>query len=293
MNSIAPTSATKTFSRGCLIYLAVGITTFMIVFMTAAVITYLMPKKFVSNAIIQVRPFTQMGQSITPQFFVTESEVIKSNLTLKPVVQKLELLEKWMTPEDQAISILQSTLRLQHIRGTDLIEINVLHQDPEQARDIAMEVYRSYKLRREEKAQEEIKNFHAEMEKAVLDQHDLVAEKRKLRDHTLRRAPYHPGDSSIATPPLDGKVLQIQREAQIEFETQQALLERMREKLAMERMNSKLVSLVELHEEPLVAQFPSSPNVNLNLIMGATLGLIFGCGMALFVRLVFGRKISG
>jgi uncharacterized protein involved in exopolysaccharide biosynthesis len=264
----------------------------MIVFMTAAVITYLMPKKFVSNAVIQVRPFIQMGQSITPQFFVTESEVIKSNLTLKPVVQKLDLIHQWMMTEDQAIELLRSSVRVQNIRGTDLIEIKVMHTDRALARDMAMEVYRSYKQRREDKAQEEIKNFLTEMEKAVLDQHDLVEEKRKLRDHTLRRAPYHPGDSSIATPPPDSKVLQIQREAQREFETQQALLERMREKLAMERLNTKTFSIIELHEAPVIGQFPSSPNVNLNLIMGATLGLIFGCGMALFVRFVFGRKIS-
>jgi capsular polysaccharide biosynthesis protein len=283
----------KSSSRGCLLYSGIVIVTFLLVFFSACVITYVMPKKFESTAVFQMRPAAYQKSPITPQYLATEFEVIRASLTLKLVVQNLDLTTNWNMTEEDAIAVLRGIVHAQNIRGTDLIQISVKHTGAEDARDIAKEVYEAYKKRREDKESEMLADSLKEMEKAVLDQSDLVEEKRKLRDHTLRRAPYHPGDSSIATPPPDSKVLQIQREAQIEFETQQALLEKMREKLAEGRANQSARSVIELHEEPIVAQYPSSPNVNLNLIMGATLGLLFGLLMALFVRVVFGRRISG
>lgn len=270
----------KSSSRGCLLYSGIVIVTFLLVFLTACVITYVMPKKFESTALVQVRPSTYQKDPITPQQLATEFEVMRANLTLKLVVQNLALTTRWNMTEEDAIAVLQGIVDAQNIRGTDLIQIKVKHTDPEHARDIAEEVYRSYKKRREDKEREVIEDSRKEMEKAIVDQADVVEEKRKQRDNLLTRSN---GNAS------DPTVLEVQKE----LETQMALLEKMREKLAMERLNSKFVSLVDLHEAPLVAQFPSSPNVTLNLIMGATLGLLFGLLMALFVRVVFGRRISG
>lgn len=270
----------KSSSRGCLLYSGIVIVTFLLVFLTACVITYVMPKKFESTALVQVRPSTYQKGTSTPQQLATEFEVIRANLTLKPVVQKLDLSTNWNMTEEDAIAVLRGIVDAQNIRGTDLIQIKVRHTSGEQARDIAKEVYRSYKKRREDKEREVIEDSRKEMEKAIVDQADVAEEKRKQRDNLLTRSN---GNAS------DPTVLEVQKE----LETQMALLEKMREKLAMERLNSKFVSLVDLHEAPLVAQFPSSPNVTLNLIMGATLGLLFGLLMALFVRVVFGRRISG
>ena len=270
----------KSSSRGCLLYSGIVIVTFLLVFLTACVITYVMPKKFESTALVQVRPSTYQKGTSTPQQLATEFEVIRANLTLKPVVQKLDLSTNWNMTEEDAIAVLRGIVDAQNIRGTDLIQIKVRHTSGEQARDIAEEVYQSYKKRREDKEREVIEDSRKEMEKAIVDQADVVEEKRKQRDNLLTRSN---GNAS------DPTVLEVQKE----FETQMDLLEKMREKLAMERLNSKFVSLVDLHEAPLVAQIPSSPNVTLNLIMGATLGLLFGLLMALFVRVVFGRRISG
>ena len=65
--------------------------TLLLVFMTASVITYVMPKKFESTATVQVKPRTpgitvlgrEMTESsgsglMTQQFFATEFEIIKS-----------------------------------------------------------------------------------------------------------------------------------------------------------------------------------------------------------------------
>ncbi len=270
----------KPSSGGCWLYSSIVLITFFLVFMTVCVITYMMPKKYESNLIYQVRPSPRLLQTITPQFFATEFEVIKANMTLKPVVQRLDLAKKWNMTEDDAIAVLRGIVSSQNIHGTDLIQIKVRHTDPVQARDIAKEVFDSYKKRREDKEREMLEDSLKELEKAIVDQADVVEEKRKQRDNLLTRSN---GNAS------DPTVLEVQKE----FETQMALLEKMREKFGMDQLILRNISIIELHEEPLVPQYPSSPNVTLNLIMGATLGLLFGLLMALFVRLVFGRKISG
>lgn len=403
--------------------------TLLLVFMTAAVITYVMPKKFLSTAVVQVKPSTRVGVALgnenagtsimTPQFFATEFEVIRSQLTLKYVVQRLSLMTRWNMTEEESLGTLRGIVDAQNIRGTDLIQISVKHTGAEDARDVAKEVYEAYKKRREEKERMIAEEGMKELEKAVLDQSDVVEEKRKQRDNLLRRAPAMIRDSITGVNGANGiqgmqtmlesqveasttllaeidstiktidtlnadeviryaanlesagqdlkslypeyqsqerllsgllkngygpnhpnvlsqkgtvdslykqlqasvvsfkESLRLKRETkaieledlkkrltevkevavnnvilmtniqgvQKEFETQQEMLDRMREKLSMDRINLKQPqNIIELHEEPLVAQFPSSPNVSLNLILGAVVGLIFGIGIAFFLE---------
>jgi succinoglycan biosynthesis transport protein ExoP len=403
--------------------------TLLLVFMTSAVITYVMPKKYQSTAVVQVKPSTRMLQPfgnenlganpMTPQFFATEFEVIRSQLTLKLVVQQLNLMTRWGMTEEDAIGALRNIVDAQNIRGTDLITIMVKHTGPVDARDVATEVYEAYKRRREARESEAAEEGLKELEKALLDQSDFVEEKRKQRDNLLRRAPAmirdtfsnNQGSNGVqglqsmlesqveatrtAISEIDSQIntigrlnadeviryatnmensgqelkslypdyqtqerllkgmqvqglganhpavkaqaatvaslfkqlqagvvsfkesLQLNREtkvadladlqkrlveikelgithtilmysiqnAQNEFETAQAMMDRMKEKLNTERINIKQPkNLIELHEEPLVAQFPSSPNVTLNLILGALVGLFFGVGIAFFLE---------
>jgi capsular exopolysaccharide synthesis family protein len=403
--------------------------TLLLVFMTAAVITYVMPKKYESKAVVQVKPSTRVGVALgnenavttpmTQNFFATEFEVIRAQLTLKFVVQRLSLMNHWSVTEEQALGTLRGIVDAQNIRGTDLIEIRVKHTEAKDARDIAKEVYEAYKNRREEKERLIAEQGMKELEKAVQDQSDVVEEKRKQRDGLLRRAPVLIRDTltgvdgsagiqgmrsmlesqvEVATTRLSeldatilsidkldstevmryaanmeeagadlkslypefqeqertlksmevqglgpnhptvksqrGSVeslkaqlhasvvsfkesLKIKRQSQVteleslkrrfeefkeisvknvilmteiqdshkQFESAQQMLDRMREKLNVDRINLKQPqNIIELHEEPIMATFPSSPNVTLNLILGAVVGLIFGIGIAFFLE---------
>ena len=270
----------KPSSGGCWLYSSIVLITFFLVFMTVCVITYMMPKKYESTLIYQVRPSPRLHQTITPQFFATEFEVIKAHMTLKPVVQRLDLTRKWNMTEDDAIAVLKGIVSSQNIRGTDLVEIKVKHTDPVQARDIAKEVFLSYKKRREDKEREIMADSLKGLEQAIVEQTDVVEEKRKQRDKLITRSNGNGNDPAL---------LEVQKQ----FETQVSLLEKMRERLAEGQAYQSAISVMILHEEPLLPQYPLSPNVNLNLIMGASMGLLFGLLIALFVRVVFGRKISG
>lgn len=166
--------------------------TLLLVFMTASVITYVMPKKFESEATIEIRPRTggmsigfgsrdsSAGSIMTPQFFGTEFEKIKSSNSLSKVVDNLQLVNTWGCNKESAIGILKGIVNTQNIRGTDLISIRVRHTSKEDARNITMEVAKAYKEYRSEIENGDSTKALYELNKAVRNQEDKVEERRKV-----------------------------------------------------------------------------------------------------------------
>jgi polysaccharide biosynthesis transport protein len=164
--------------------------TLALVFMTASVITYVMPEKYESTAVIQVKPRGKAFESLdgvtssrmammTPQFFGTEFEIIKSQSSLIRVIKKLELVNKWEVSAEQALEILKSIVRTENKRGTDLIEIVVRHTDKDDARDIAAEVAEAYREYRSELENESLNKGINELKRAVQVQEDETQEAYK------------------------------------------------------------------------------------------------------------------
>ncbi len=173
--------------------------TLMLVFMTAAVITYVMPKKYESQAVIEVKPRmagmsplgAQMTEStgagrMTAQFFGTEFEKIKSRNSLSKVVENLQLVNRWNVDKETALSILKGIVNTQNIRGTDLIAIRVRHTNKVDARDIADEVARAYRAYRTEIETRDADRQLQELNKAVQEQEDKVEERRKVLSTIVR-----------------------------------------------------------------------------------------------------------
>ena len=173
--------------------------TLLLVFMTAAVITYVMPKKYESEATIEVKPrgtgMSPFGgreidiegpNRMTAQFFGTEFEKIKSSNSLSKVVDNLELTNKWAVDKETAIRILKGIVNTQNIRGTDLISIRVRHTDKEDARNVTAEVAKAYKAYRTEIESRDADKGLVELNKAVRDQEDKVEERRKLLGTIVR-----------------------------------------------------------------------------------------------------------
>lgn len=407
--------------------------TLLLVFMTAAVITYVMPKKYESEAVIEVKP-RQAGMSplgahmtetsgatrMTPQFFGTEFEKIKSRNSLSKVVDNLQLVNRWNVDKEAALGILKGIVNTQNIRGTDLISIRIRHANKVDARDIAEEVARAYKEYRAEIEGRDAERQLQELNKAVRDQEDKVEERRKVLATIVRNKGiiykgqdsfYNQGgvdedegarkslqsyyeieqeklqlesqissllkydsddlmlyagglnlpDNVIRTlypqyqeakRHLDGlkisglgdrhptvlvamdqignmkrqldegvvtlratlqaqldlatnrlKTMEVMKDetreeaikrgldaqdyvdAKKDFETDQKLLQIMREKQIGENISRKIASeSVEVHDPPVISNSPVSPNVTLNLVLGAVVGLIFGVGIAFFLE---------
>lgn len=155
-------------------------------FLIAGMIAYVMPRKYESRAVVQVNPSHRLAMTpsgdllqsqMTPQFFATQFEVIRSQATLAMVAEKLNLANRWNTSVEDAIVKVSAIVNAQNIRGTDLIAINVMHTGPEDARDIAREVYEAFKARRLQGDKEMANKYLGELEKALQNQSDIVEKK--------------------------------------------------------------------------------------------------------------------
>jgi capsular polysaccharide biosynthesis protein len=111
-------------------------------FVAAGALTYVMPKKYEAEAIVEVIPAN--GSAITPAFLGNQCQAIKSSAALTAVSQELELPNKWMTDGETAVGILKAIISTQNIRGTDLIAIKVRHTNPEDAVGITYAVILNY-----------------------------------------------------------------------------------------------------------------------------------------------------
>ena len=405
--------------------------TLLLVFMTAAVITYVMPKKYQSSATIEVKPrertidalgggLQASGSSMTPQFFGTEFEKIKSRNSLSKVIDNLDLVNKWGIDRETALNILKGIVSTQNIRGTDLIQIQVRHTNKEDARDITAEVARAYKEYRTELESKSIEKGINELKKAVREQEDKVEERRKILTTISRTKDIiYRGDSSFGGQTgldedqeanyalklfndLEAEKMQLQSQidsllkydseqlliyasglnlpdniirtlypqylelkrqidglrasglgkrhptiisqtrileamkddleegvvnlrtrlqgqlemakerlakvevkkteskrdalernidtqdyidAKRDFETDLALLENMKLRLITEEISEGLPNeTIVVHDDPVISDSPVSPNVTLNLVLGAVVGLVFGVGIAFFLE---------
>lgn len=406
--------------------------TLLLVFMTVSVITYLMPKKYESYATIEVKPRERTiealaegrmsGPTMTPQFFGTEFEKIKSRNSLARVIDSLGLVKEWGMDREEVFSILKDIVNTQNIRGTDLISIRVRHTDKQDARDITAEVAYAYKDYRTDLENKSFKIGINELRNAVRDQGDKVEELQKILNTISRtkdiiyysdRELWRGGGLNEGSDAdhaanmfnqLDGERMQLESqiesllkydskalliyasgldlpdniikslypqylelERQIEglkasglgdrhptivsnnrildqmkgqldegvvnlrtrlqgqldiaeerlakvevrkketkkdalersidttdyenakrdFETDRALLEDMKLKLITEEIAGNLPSeSILIHDDPVISDSPVSPNVKLNLVLGAVVGLVFGLGIAFFLEYI-------
>jgi len=185
------------------------ILTFLLVLLTAAVITYVMPKMYESRVLVQINPYGQKTTALavgdnarmmnTRQFLQTEFAIIKSEETLKKVNEELKLSRRWGMREKDTLTILSGIVNTTQERGTDLIEISVRHGKREDVKLIADQVAKSYGQRRSDS-----------LDKRRLEAINIFKDKRriqedKVEDHRTRlyalskrlQIPYHGKDARL------------------------------------------------------------------------------------------------
>ncbi len=134
------------------------ILTFLLVVLTAAVITYVMPKMYESKVVVEINPFGTKTDALsvggnnrmlmTRQFLQTQFSIIKSEETLKKVNEQLKLSRRWGMSEKKTLGVLGGIVNTRQERGTDLIEISVRYGKREDVKLIADQVANSYGQRR-------------------------------------------------------------------------------------------------------------------------------------------------
>lgn len=158
-----------------------------------------LPRDYETKMVIEVKPRTletnflagnQKGAvtagQITPMFFSTEFEKIKSRNSLGKVVDNLDLTQKWNVDKETAVKILKKNVITQNIKGTDLISIRVRNADAVTSKDICQEVGRVYQQYRIEAETKQADQQLYALNKAIRDQEDKVEERRKVLAQIVR-----------------------------------------------------------------------------------------------------------
>ena len=166
--------------------------TFLLIFITAAVITYVLPRKYLSKSVVQVHPAVQtlnpfgggegqvIGAVSSRAYMPTEFKVIEAEQTMKMVEERLDLAARWNLEKQSVVGILKGIVSTENVLGTDLIEIKVRYTNPNDARDIAAEVANAYIERRNNTELDRAEKALAALDSELQDQENLVEEKRKV-----------------------------------------------------------------------------------------------------------------
>jgi capsular exopolysaccharide synthesis family protein len=141
---------------------------FLLVVITATLVTFILPESYSSMARIKVeRDQTDIsfmtdprmgGMAYDPYFIQNEFETIKSERVLSNVVANLNLNEDWgkkyngglILKTHESIGRVKSMMDLQPVRNTSFIDIKVYSEKPEEAAILANAVASAYKDYRSE-----------------------------------------------------------------------------------------------------------------------------------------------
>ncbi|MEJ6561390.1 MAG: polysaccharide biosynthesis tyrosine autokinase [Akkermansiaceae bacterium] len=183
--------------------------TFLLVFMTAAVITSVMPRKFQSSAVVQVHPSmiaiaprpggSQMsaGSFATRNYIENEFETITAAQTLIEAAEALDLATRWDMDIDEVVKTLSQIVNAQPKRGTDFIEISVRHANAEDAKDICKATTSAYITRRNRTEMDRAEKALTALDSELQSHGDLVNERQKALTVLIQQygIPYFDGRS--------------------------------------------------------------------------------------------------
>lgn len=147
--------------RPLAVFLTIFTAAFLLTVLTGALIAFLTPNSYRSTAQITVLedlPSAQAaltGSSYDPYFLQTEFKVIQSHVVLSKVIDALNLRDVWgkkfnngqSLKESDCEGIIRSSLELQLIRNTKVIDVSTYRDNPDEAARLAngiVEAYRAY-----------------------------------------------------------------------------------------------------------------------------------------------------
>ena len=171
--------------------LPIIILAFLLVVVTAGVTTYFMPRIFQSNVIIEVEQNEQKirifgdgyqgGMGMDPRFATTQFQIIQRKEMLYPVIDSMNLLQKWgeaygVRTKEQAYFKLRGMIDVREVRNTNLLQISVESTDPQEASDLANTIAREYQRKRIEEQQKTLSLSLSTLEEEVEKQRRKVDE---------------------------------------------------------------------------------------------------------------------
>ncbi|MBX3739795.1 MAG: hypothetical protein KF712_02300 [Akkermansiaceae bacterium] len=275
--------------------------------MVAGVVTYVQPKTFDSQAVLEIKPPGKILSPFDsgsppplerdPKFLEREMAVLKSHAVLLDAVKQLDLDRKWALPAPDAAAIVERSLTVEQLRGTDLVSIRARHVNREDARDMVVAVIAEYRKQRSSRDAGKSESASNALAEAVREQENKVEERRKALAEIVRTKTLLHHHEGVTPKPQAGAGGVDTEEYVIrkrEFESELELLQSLKLKHVKERVSRELNDdSVAIHEEPLLAMAPSGPNVAGNMGMGIMGGLAASQVVALSLALLLPSRGPG
>ena len=171
------------------------IAVFLLVVITATLVTFILPEYFASTARIKVErdksdieELAGSGAGVRfnpydPYFIQTEFEIIQSETILGKVIDVLNLNDSWgkkyldggKLKTSETLGLLRGRLDLRPVRNTTLIDIRVLSENANEARDLANQIAETYKQWRLDKGSELVKGGLKSLEDRAKVQDEEIA----------------------------------------------------------------------------------------------------------------------
>lgn len=269
--------------KGWWLFGLVGAVWTALVFATAAVITYVMPRKYESVALVEVHPSLRLDGKPPENAFSIQDEIRRMGgaEVAMEVVDELDLSDRWRLDENEAAEVVSKLVSLTSPKGTNQVRVVVRHSDREDAKMIAAAVIAAYgKLRREVEF-EPVERRMLSLSKVLQEQEKRVEELRMVVVTFGRVYGYRSDHPSFV-------------KASEEYKSEKKKLDQGKRQMLsdsiLRNMNSRPLVVIG---EPVLAAAPVSPNVCRNLALGAAAGLVTSLIPAfLLTWLVYGRKRS-
>ncbi len=274
--------------------------------MVAGVVTYVQPKTFDSQAVVEIKPPGKILSPFDsgsppperdPKFLEREMAVMRSQGVLLAAVKQLDLDKRWGLPAADAAAILGRSITLEQLKGTDLVAIRARYVNREDARDMVMAIITEYRKQLTRRETRESESALKSLSEAVREQEEKVEERRKALAEIVRTKTLLHHHNGVLPNPQGGtggidteEYVTRKREFESELELLQSLkLKNLTEKVSREMQEDMLV----IHEEPQLPQVPSGPNVTGNMGMGIMSGLAVSQVVALSLALLLPSRRPG
>lgn len=210
---------------------------FLLVVLTATLVTWILPVSYSSEARIKVDRDVSDIPGMTqapllpgydPYFIQTEFEVIQSERILSNVVHQLNLSVEWgkkyaggeRLKTQETMTLLRNRMDLNPVRNTSLITIRVFSQDAEEAARIANEIAETYKEYRLAQRRELTMGGIRILEDRFQDQEKKVQAAQREVDELRAKLEISDADAAGTSPTtlLEAEVLRRLKAQQIEGE---------------------------------------------------------------------------
>jgi capsular exopolysaccharide synthesis family protein len=235
---------------------------FLLVFATAAIITYIMPRKYrgrvdmkIERLPTKVEVFSRSGaEFMAPSDVVikNEFETIKKPETLYIVVDKLDLQKRWTLPTRQAaLAKLVNNLDTQYTVRSDFVVIEFFDQDAVIAAEIANAVASSYMQQRTAIDSNQKQEALERIAKQIAEQ-ELLRDQARLKMQEAKKKAGIVGDWVLGGGPsiTPGATIQTSQDS-MSISREQALLQA---DLEVQNLNAEIEQLAKLSPDVLVAR---------------------------------------